>query len=102
MVLFKVKPSDESKRAFCRVHDVSPRTLDGWLDKFEEMTFTTDKRKFNKRPKQIQHDLFVSAVDCELRINGLTSICRLRQKLYERFPYSLSTYYEKERESPLL
>jgi transposase len=94
LVSYKLKPIEQSIRAFCRIFEVSPRTLDGWLEKFDDGTLTIDKRSLNKRPIQIQSDAFVEAVDAELRQTGLTTIGRIRQKLFDTFPYSLSTYYK--------
>ena len=93
-IAFLLKPATESKRSFCRDHKVSPRTLDGWLEKHKEQTLTIDKRKTNKRPRQINYESFKDAVCAELINDGLTTVCRIRKKLYDEFPYSRSTYYK--------
>ena len=87
------KPANKSIRGFCREHEISPRTLDGWLKKYDEETLTIDKRESNKRRRQINYQAFKDAVCAELISDGLTTIGRIRQKLYEEFPYSESTYY---------
>ena len=93
-IAFLLKPATESKRSFCRDHEVSPRTLDGWLKKHKEQTLTIDKRKTNKRPQQINHESLKDAICAELINDGLTTVCRIRTKLYDEFPYSMSTYYK--------
>jgi transposase len=94
IVAFYRKHADQSIRSFCRINEVSPRTLDGWLKRFNDGTITIDKRKFNKRPTLVQLDECKAAIDCEMKRDGLTTIGRIRVKLFDTFPYSLSTYFK--------